>query len=357
MNQVEYNETIINSKFVPTILIGSDNMSNEADNQQPNLDETYIFCQECLALGILRKFKQISYQHLKHIHKMTVDQYREKFPNAKLVSNVTSLVMSNQLHEGMLRKYNVDNPMELERFVQAKDTTMIERFGVTHPSESSTLLAKKRNRFLDKYGVDNPAKLDSTKQKIKETFLSRYGVDHPMKTEVVKQKLRDYFADNNNMQNMLDAVRKSLLQKYGVDNAYKIDYVRAKRSRYFSLPTKPERQIIDLQIANLVYVGDWKLWFTFSDHSIKCPDFLVLSNDNHIKVLEYFGGYWHDEKVTGLSREEHTRITIERYASIGIGCLVIWDNDLSDLINLRQQILSFIFEGSTTKDYRSDSII
>ncbi len=76
------------------------------------------------------------------------------------------------------------------------------------------------------------------------------------------------------------------------------------------------------------YTGDYNFWI----HG-RNPDFLCYKNK---KIIEHFGVWWHGEKVTGQSREDHEKERIKHFEKYGYECLVIWEDDIKSGKNLTQ---------------------
>lgn len=74
------------------------------------------------------------------------------------------------------------------------------------------------------------------------------------------------------------------------------------------------------------FVGDGK--FILAG---KCPDFLNINGKK--KLIELFGSYWH--------RNDNPRNRINLFKDYGYSTLVIWENELKDLIRLKEKILEF----------------
>jgi len=74
------------------------------------------------------------------------------------------------------------------------------------------------------------------------------------------------------------------------------------------------------------YVGNFKVWI-----GGKNPDFIDKENK---KIIEYFGRYWHSDN------DENKRIF--HFKKYGYKTLVIWEEELKDLVLLKQKIFQFV---------------
>ena len=116
--------------------------------------------------------------------------------------------------ETMLRKYGVENIMQVpgikqrivdtnldrygvEYYTQTDEyknrikETSLMRYGTEHHLSSESVKAVRKNTNLDRYGVENVFQSDSVKDKIHETVLDRYGVDYATQSDAVKNKTKE----------------------------------------------------------------------------------------------------------------------------------------------------------------------
>jgi hypothetical protein len=87
-----------------------------------------------------------------------------------------------KMKEGLLKKYGVKSPLELE-WVRLK-------IRESNKKRSKQALEKRKKTNLKKYGVENPYQSPEIKEKIKITNLKKYGNSIPQKTKKTKEKTR-----------------------------------------------------------------------------------------------------------------------------------------------------------------------
>ena len=131
---------------------------------------------------------------------------------------------------------------------------------------------------------------------------------------------------------------------------------------------KCEKIIDDITPKNVIYSNS-KYYPCYIDKEsgkriVRNPDFIVVDEDytdiirkelennnklskeskKHIKkVIEHFGNYWHGENKTGKKNEIHEAEVIEDYKKMGKECLVIWEKELKQNIELvKEKIENFI---------------
>ncbi len=121
----------------------------------------------------------------------------------------------------------------------------------------------------------------------------------------------------------IEKTRKGLIKRWKDPNFVK------KMVRAFGLkPNKKEKELFELieQVCPNEYkfVGDGKL---VVDGLI--PDFVNINGQK--KIIEFFGDYWHSDKVTNGSyrRSEEGRKKI--FANFGYRTLVIWQSEFENL--------------------------
>jgi len=128
-------------------------------------------------------FKCINRNHLKK-HNITINQYRELFPESQLGYSLREKIKKKTC----LKRYGVENISQVKGVKLKKKETCRNNYGVDYPAQSEVIKENYKLTCLEKYGVDNPAKSEVIKEKIKQIYLEKYGVDNPAKSEVVKEK-------------------------------------------------------------------------------------------------------------------------------------------------------------------------
>lgn len=82
------------------------------------------------------------------------------------------------------------------------------------------------------------------------------------------------------------------------------------------------------------FVGNGKVWI----HG-KNPDFI---HKKSRKIIEFFGDYFHSEKLTGLENTKHEQERIDHFSKNGgFKTLVIWESELKNIEILKEKIASF----------------
>jgi hypothetical protein len=94
-----------------------------------------------------------------------------------------------------LKKYGVENPMQLDFIKEKIRQTNLERCGFDNPSKSPEIRNKIIQNNLKKYGVEHPMQLDFIKEKIRQTNLERYGFDNPSKSPEIRNKIIQTFQE------------------------------------------------------------------------------------------------------------------------------------------------------------------
>lgn len=278
-----------------------------------------------------------------------------------------------------LERYGAENVFGAES-IQAKiQATNLAKFGVPNPNQSPEVIARRVSTNLERYGKNHFVETDEFKTKFVATSMAHYGVEHPMKSEQVRNVFEGVFLAKYGVRSpggspilrlkgtatarshhdglhplshprIIEARKQTLLAKYGVDNISKVPHIKEKiiasitaRFRSGAVPkmTVPERILDGLTNERVVYSGNWTYWVTWANGRRKNPDFVVLTKEQlaayrsgvplkdlrtHL-VIEENGVWWHT-KNKGFTREQREKEFVDGYASIGVTCLVIWEDTI-----------------------------
>jgi hypothetical protein len=126
----------------------------------------------------------------------------------------------------------------------------------------------------------------------------------------------------------------------------------ARRRRKSKGPNGLEKKVASLapKASFLRFTGNGKFWIDLPLlQKRKNPDFILPGPDparpleGVVKVIEAFGDYYHSEKFTGLSKQDHEKLLIAAYAGVGIRCLVLWESQVNENPRaVRQRIRRFL---------------
>lgn len=124
----------------------------------------------------------------------------------------------NCAKKSLLKKYGVDNPIQVEGAMEKSIASCMKTLGVKRPMQNSRIRLKQEKTCEERFGVynwsktedfqvfqkENRVQLDS---KIKNSLRERYGVDSIFSVPSVRDK-----------------IKQTLLDKYGVDNYSKTSF-------------------------------------------------------------------------------------------------------------------------------------
>lgn len=139
---------------------------NETKNDE---NDEYVICRICN-----KKFKIITNSHLKKIHNMNIEEYRNKFPDAELVAKNTSIRRKNNLleyHENKNKEKKTEevkeNTKEEVKEINLDKVPVIDE----QLSEKITQKLKELDLFINKK-IKEPIKTLSTKEEILNYLLT-----------------------------------------------------------------------------------------------------------------------------------------------------------------------------------------
>lgn len=113
------------------------------------------------------------------------------------------------------------------------------------------------------------------------------------------------------------------------------EFIRNIRKSLSIRPNNPEKLILNLLDhffpGEYIYSGDFSVVING-----KNPDFIC---QEKMKIIEFFGEYWHSEEVVGVDRITHE----EERKNIfnGYDVLIIWGEELKDLEELNAKLIEF----------------
>jgi len=122
-----------------------------------------------------------------------------------------------------LKKYGVQNIMNLDETKDKIKDTSLEKYGLEFPFQSETVKNKIKTTNIERYGYKNPMQNKAVKEKYNKTCLEKYGVEHILQSDVFKEKYKsiilDRFGVENPSQNETIKQKKitTCLQNYGVE--------------------------------------------------------------------------------------------------------------------------------------------
>jgi hypothetical protein len=319
-------------------------------------------------------------QHLR-IHKMSVQEYRIKFPFAPVqlesaikkrnqgnigkliipIPNRAGAILCDKCNEWYLKRFAAKHLSDCvaihpDKYFEGKDYVKCPECGIAM-SRLGEHLKKEHGWDKDRIvieagrGLKLMAKTIAEKWKAKQDFsvsqekrekthFERHGYSNPFSNPEVKKGLVE-----------------TSQRRYGVGHPMQNEEIFIRQSESAQRgPSEQERFFDEHTCPNVVFCGYGGRFIRTKTGVHKYgrlikdlnPDFIVLS-DNVLEsalmvskehkpmdrqkhrsryVIELLGDYYHSEAVTGVKPEEHEREIIEAYKSAGIECLVLWEKDV-----------------------------
>ena len=284
---------------------------------------------KCMICG--REFEQITGSHLKKEHKLTMQKYREMFPDTSLISDETAQKISSALigREITWGEKISESSMGRKHTEESKQKMSISRKGVKftelHKQHLSESLTGRRNYWQE--GDKNQAKRPEVRKKISESLIGEnnpmYGKHHT-KEEKERQSERT----------------KALWM-----NPEYIKKVVEGQHKKFNTKEYEVRKILEKFIPNeYKFNGNYDCGISIGR---MIPDFVNVNGKK--KAIEMNGCYFHncpicfpkggiDNDVNGI---EETEKRVEQFKQYGWDCLIIWEHELEDKKTVVNKILNF----------------
>lgn len=320
-----------------------------------------IKCKECINIsGSSKKFNKITWSHLRKKHDMTRDEYKEKYPNSKLISDETRDSYS-WTKEKAIEKYGKKKGLKKwNEYKQRQSYTNTfeykkKKYGWTKEEfdEYNKSRAVTKENLIDKYGKEKGLKKWNEyieKQKYsgscEEYFIEKYGKNEGKR--IWKKICND---KRNTLENFIkrsdwniakglkkyDEYMNNIAQNYGQSEIANelFDFVyKELKNRYSS---------DNIYYDNHEKNNEWIL--NIEDYGVITVDFFVKGTG---KVIEFFGDFWHGNPNLYKYNEK-----INRPGKIISACK-IWENDKERIEKMLKipyiNNVKIIWE----KDYRKD---
>jgi len=257
-----------------------------------------------------KKFELLP-QHIIFTEKISIEEYKERYPNTPIIMpEVAKKRSKNQLDywsslDGMIQREN-----DRER-------------------NEKIWTPEKRKEESDKW---TPEMREQAK---KQTFLTdeqkRKQIDNyekVMKDPKTKEKYEKVMKDPKTKEKYEKNYKKGMDTKY--QKNWKKAMERLKKEEWKNAPNNPESYLLAIiQKYKLPFQYTGAQSFFVGDKKYKNPDF-VTTNENKV-VIEHFGIFWHNEKHTGLPKEEHEQNVTEHYKKHGYDCIIFWEDELYEM--------------------------
>lgn len=137
-----------------------------------------------------------------------------------------------------------------------------------------------------------------------------------------------------------ESIRKN--RESNLNNLLKESHlIKLYESQKMRKMTKMENILFDILntiTKNFEYVGNFSFWI----HG-RNPDFIDKENK---KIIEFFGSYWHSMELRNdnISNEDHEKERINFFKKHDYKTLVIWENELKNIDNLKNKLFKFVEE-------------
>ena len=286
----------------------------------------------CLICG--KEYDQLT-NHLR-VHNINIAQYKERYPNAKTISEETHNKRSKYGKDNsFFGKHHTDESNQKNREANriAQKGSKNAFYGKKHTKESKDKNRKtKKDFYLTEEGIKLKKLLSELK---KDTILSE---EHK---NAISDGLNSFYSSEEG-----EKLRKEFSVRFsGEGNPFfgkehskeTIKMLRdiliknRKKGIYNIVPNKKEQELYEFLQEILPdeykFVGDGKT----VDVGGCAPDFININGQK--KLIELYGDYWHK------GDDEGHRIFYFRL--FGYETLIIWEHELKDKEKLREKILAF----------------
>lgn len=223
------------------------------------------------------------------------------------------------------KKYSIS-----QKIAHAKPEYKEKQSQVQKIAQNKLETKEKRSKSLTEYHSKPGAeenrsqslKITNAKPEIKEKR-SKAMTKSAARPEV-KEKQRKASKESNSRPEV-----KEKLSIAGKRNWQNPEFIKKMEIRLSIRPNIPETFLMNF--LNELFPNEWKYTGDFSFMiNGKNPDFIHM---DYKKCIEHYGHYWHQND------DPQTRINF--FKNNGWDCLIVWQDELNDLITLKNKLLNF----------------
>lgn len=279
---------------------------------------------KCMICG--REFEQITGSHLKKEHKLTMQEYREMFPDASLISDETGQKISLALigREITWKEKISESSMGKKHTEESKQKMSISRkgkkFSELHKQHLSESLTGRRNYWQE--GDKNQAKRPEVRKKISEKKKGQSYLHTEEEKKRQSERTKALWTNPEYIQKVIEGQHKKLNKKE----------IEIKRILETFLPKEYK------------FNGNYDCGISIGR---MIPDFVNINGKK--KAIELNGCYFHDCPLCfpdgGRNKDVRKLIDgeekIKQFKQYGWDLLIIWEHELEDQKALINRILKF----------------
>ena len=131
------------------------------------------------------------HENWKNKSKEEIDNHVDKIKNAKLkIHNDKNYNNRELAKETCLKRYGVENPLQIEKIKEKVKNTNLERYGTVAPIQNPVVKAKIEKTTKERYGTSKIGHVKEIRDKINNTMNEKYG-GHGLKSNVIKEKVKN----------------------------------------------------------------------------------------------------------------------------------------------------------------------
>lgn len=329
-----------------------------------------FICSECGKTG----FKKV--ENLKKNFKCR--SCNAKFARSKVdTSKIDYKKVAETARKNNLKKYGVENPMQLKEFKDRVKESNLKKYGC-HPSQLQEVKNKQAKTNIERYGSKSAFQNEDVKAKFRKSCEKKYGegILNPFQDEKVKEKIKNTLIEHYGVDNpqknkeILSNTKKTCLEKYGIECCFNLHNKALYTFDNINFDSKPELAFYIYNIDNGIKIEKNKKFFTYTfenkEHKYY-PDFEIDGKFIEIKGDHFLkeNGEWQnpfDHSLDGLYEEKHKcalKNNVEiLYSKDCAGFIEYVDNKYTkDYLDLFKTDLEFPYLNQDLKDISDIGII
>lgn len=320
----------------------------------------------------------------------TFHRYEEGYHSTCGNKECQKQVKINHAKETMLDKYGVENVMQLQEFKDKVIQSGIDRYGEVQNLSSQSHRDRMKANLLEKYGVESPLQNAEIAKKREDTMFERHGTNSGFNVGNFSQTMQLLYGATSTMyveefkNRCVTSAKENKLNKL-------IEKINNSNKTYNGIDIATERILLLCNVCNSTYSQNRnalnaklrnnidscpKCNYKYSFRSkgenevyqwLRSQTNLPIETNYRFEhkyeadiyipslrlVIEYNGLYWHSEEYKSETYHQDKSLYFQ---SIGINCIMIWEDDWI----LKQDIVKSILLSKlnlTSKVFARNTIV
>ena len=225
--------------------------------------------------------------------------------NKKISNAVASIACQQRTKNTNKKKYGCEYALQAKQTKEKSKLTCQRKYNADTPFQSKFIQAKIKRSIIENFGCDNVGQHPAVKDKIKKTCIKKYGCESHLYDKKIQEVIRNYNLKNYGVEYKFqsDEFRRNAMY----NGRYKQKYYITKYNNTLYYQTKPEFRFIKWCEFNNVFVtnGDKIPYIFDKKNRYYFCDFKIAENNTwRLIEIKKKHKWWYDELRSGKMKEK-----------------------------------------------------